>query len=44
VIHEAAAIASKENPELVQRWFALEEIGKEWHQRDIRDLCLRQLL
>ncbi len=39
-VQEAVAIASKENPELVKRWFALEEIEKEWRRRDILKLDL----
>jgi hypothetical protein len=42
VMDKAAAIAIEENPELVKKWFALEEIGKEWQQRDIRKLELEQ--
>ena len=34
VTQVAVAIASKKNPGLVKRWFALEEIGKEWRARD----------
>jgi hypothetical protein len=39
---KAAILAMEENPELIKKLFALEEIGKEWKQRDIREFELQR--